>query len=673
MASAAVANLRTDATLSVLLATRAVELTRSVDGSVLPEAEDALHQAIGASRLVRSVPDVGGAVAWGSSGSFAAQGATSSTVVDVRDGETGEVERSIETGGRVTDLALSPDGSVLATAGADGWLKLWDVASSGLRASVHARGRPRGLSFSADGSRLAAAWWHEVRVIDVASGEPVARLNVTTHDTALDVDGGHVAVSAGGGAAVVDVSTGERLGTLAIPGGYSAGALAWSPDGRYVAGVSPSAVGQIWDARTGELRYSLPYYAFGTAVAWGPSSRRVVTGGSDGVAKVWWLGKGTALEVMSLSTNDVKGSIAGVAFSGDGTRLITGQEDRSVTRIWDVGPNGDAEWANLPAAPWLGDVQFLADGEHLVASSFTEGEGVTLWDLAQGRAIRELQPIPGWQWFGVSPDGTKVVVGGEPATMWDLTTGERSAVLRDAPGEVVNVDWTPDGRFVALASGADGVSIVDGSGRVRQVLREGDGGGASNARFSPNGRLLATSSEGPDGGRATIWDWEHETVVRTIETDDPGFAVAFDPSGTRLVTGGWNRGTAAIWDVATGEKLVDLGEPTASIMEVAFSPDGTRVAVAGFDHTVRIFDAATGELELTLRHPIAVSQISFSPDGTKLATQTPGADPNPGRVRVWALDIDDLLDIARREVPRSFTDAECRRYLHVERCPAMLT
>ena len=60
----------------------------------------------------------------------------------------------------------------------------------------------------------------------------------------------------------------------------------------------------------------------------------------------------------------------------------------------------------------------------------------------------------------------------------------------------------------------------------------------------------------------------------------------------------------------------------------------------------------------------AVQGVDFSPDGTKLAS-TSWCDG----VRIWALDIDDLLEIARREVKRQLTDAECRQYLHVDRCP----
>jgi WD40 repeat protein len=56
--------------------------------------------------------------------------------------------------------------------------------------------------------------------------------------------------------------------------------------------------------------------------------------------------------------------------------------------------------------------------------------------------------------------------------------------------------------------------------------------------------------------------------------------------------------------------------------------------------------------------------VTFSPDGSKLASVSAG-----GTVRVWALDLDDLVEIASGQVTRTLTDDECRQYLHVDRCP----
>ena len=103
----AVANLELDPELSVLLASEAVETTRSSDGTVLPEGEEALHSAVVASRLELEVPGLGGLLAWSSRGVFVTEGPENSGMIDIRDAETGESVLAFEAhDGDINDVGL---------------------------------------------------------------------------------------------------------------------------------------------------------------------------------------------------------------------------------------------------------------------------------------------------------------------------------------------------------------------------------------------------------------------------------------------------------------------------------------------------------------------------------------------------------------------------------------
>jgi WD40 repeat protein/class 3 adenylate cyclase len=677
LAAASVANLDVDPERSILLALEAIERTRSVDGSVLPEAEEALHRAMTASRIERSVPGLGGAVDWSSRGMFVTEGPEDEGIVDIRDVTTGEpvVPPFVGHDVDINDVLFSQDGSMLATVGDDGALKVWDPETGDMLSNVSGDGIVFGPSFSADGSLVSASWPDEgsVRIVDPATGRvrrTIDGIETQPFETALSPDGRSIAVSMGfvPEATVFDVTTGERRfelrGHL-----YPIGSIAWTPDGRRIAtGAFDSSV-RIWDGATGRPEIELLGHS-GTVISveWSPDGSRLVTSGSDGTAKVWDVGEVGGREVMSLSGQETRSGLWAV-FSPDGKQVISGDWAITAVKIWDVGVSGDAEWANLPTDLLTPvDVAFLPDGN--VVAPVDRGS-VAVWDLESERRVRTIGPGTGGPdpviRIAVSLDGTRLAAVrnfAQVGSVWDPRTGELVFEFRSG-GELSGIDWSPEGDRL-LATDYDGrVKLFDAGGKSVQTFQEVGGFGLETGVFSPDGHLIATSGRGrsPAQASVTLWDVELGRAVKTIETPGGQGAMAFDPSGAWLATGRFD-GFVDILDVDTGDRVRRFPATEGPVGGVAYSPDGETIATAGDDGTVRLFDAHTGEQVLVLRgHRLLVSGIAFSPDGTRLASASPD-----GVVRIWALDLDDLIRIARDELTRELSDDECRQYLHLPRC-----
>ncbi|MEJ2263427.1 MAG: BTAD domain-containing putative transcriptional regulator [Anaerolineales bacterium] len=685
LASAALNSIDVDPERSVLLALRSAETTQNVDHFVLPEAEDALHKSVQAMRVQFTVPSTGG-VAFSSDGKLIATTDLDNTA-KIRDASTGQELLTLSGHtGQVMNLAFSPDGQRIVTTSLDGTAKIWDLATG--KELITLVGHTDGLitpTFSADGSLVATTSFDcTARIWDAATGEllhtlnhlgitsgpdfsPDGRLLAVPDHTEGDLCDPEAAPVAGPSPVRIwDVASGEEVMTLAghIDGSNEAD---FSPDGTRLFTVGTDTTAKMWDVSTGEELLTLFHPAWVYGGDFSSDGSLVATGALDGVARVWDADTGRQL----ITLNGHAGGIGNVKFSPDGTRLITGSDD-GTARVWDITPQGSHEWLTFA------------------------GHSDLVFHVAY------------------SPDGTRVASASWDGTakVWDADTGKESLVLtslvlKGHDGRLAGIAFSPDGARIAT-SGYDGTAkIYDAISGQDLLTIAPESGAIYDVAFSPDGKWLATSGE---DGSAHVWQTSTGEEVISLEDHSAAvFGIAFSPDGARLATAS-DDGTAKIWDLASGEELLTLSGHTAEVRSVAFSPDGRRIATGSFDTTVKIWDAETGELLYTLSgHTNPIWRVKFSPGGDHLASSgfdsakvwdlkaAGAAQANPvlntfpgdfgpgiafspdgkrlavptqdGTVRIYVLPVEELMDLARSRLTRTWTSEECQQYLHLDQCP----
>lgn len=683
LAAAAVANLAEDPERSMLLALAAIEETRAQGGEAIPEAVEALHRAVTESRVVLRVPEVGGGLDWSPDGTvFATEGPEESGVIDIRDAVTGASIRSFQGhDDDVNDVTFSEDGSMLATSGDDGALKVWapDTAENLLEVPHSDGGRTvrdvrvAGPSFSSDGARVAAAWPTAVRIVDLATKRTVEIPAAHPSSTSFSPDGKRLAYGRHGGAAgtVVNATTGREIFTLGRDDGVMD--LAWSPDGRWIATAGSDGTADIWDAATGKLRFTVAgHTGLIWELDWSPDGTHLATAGDDGTAQISEITDDGPRSVFTFSAQETSrgGGLGGVAFSPDGRRLMAGDSAITSVTIWDASRAGGSEWVNVPGA-----IDFTPDSRSLLRAG-PHGD-LSFIDARSGERLSTIprqqtpQDSPLW-WLDLSEDGKRLAgLDRRGMTVMDVVTGARQLSIPWAQLDWVHdIAWSRDGAWLAVAHAfADRrgeVLVFDRSGVQVARLEEARGNHTTSVSFSADGRLLATTRRGfdtvdPTQMPVTVWDWQRGEIVDRVETSAE--FVEFDPSGALIATSRPVEGIADVWDAQTGERAATL-TATSHIADITFDASGSRLATAHADGTVRVWDPRTGTQSLVL-HPgdSQVERLRFSPDGSMLATQD-----DDGFGRVWALDLDDLIAIAATKLTRGLSEDECRHYLHLERC-----
>jgi WD40 repeat protein len=380
---------------------------------------------------------------------------------------------------------------------------------------------------------------------------------------------------------------------------------------------------------------------------------------ADGTAVVWALSANGAEPILTVGGHAAK--VDTVSFNADGTRLATASDDGTV-KIWNVSREGGGEWMTLPGS---GAVAFSPDGRSLAAG--TKGGNVFVYDAATGRMDTLVRSRTGpINAIDFDPTGSMIAIAGSDGTAWtsDVRTGVELWRVPEQPFDspVLDVAFSPDGGTLATATFAEDhpSSLWDAvtGDRLRILPYDvGDANASHAVEFNPDGRSVA----GSGFSFVRVWRLEDGSYVQ-IETGVVN-ALAFSPDGNVLASGA-NDGSLKLSDPRTGHELISASPNLGEFTDVAFSPDGATLATSSSDGTVRLWDGRTLE-PIMMIGTMAEGRLAYSPDGSRLAHTA-----EDGVVRVLALGVDELIALAKARLTRSWTEDECRTYLHLNRCPS---
>ncbi|MEV0192232.1 NB-ARC domain-containing protein [Kitasatospora purpeofusca] len=530
-------------------------------------------------------------------------------------------------------VAISPDGTWLATAGEDRSVRLWDRAT-GAETAVLAGHTDwvNAVAISPDGTWLATAGDDGiVRLWDRATGTQTAALTGHTDSVnavAISPDGTWLATAGDDGIVRLwDRATGAETAVLA---GHTdwVNAVAISPDGTWLATAGDDGIVRLWDRATGTQTAALTGHTDSVfAVAISPDGTWLATAGKDRSVRLWDRATGTQTAALTGHTDWVRS----VAISLDGTWLATAGDDTTV-RLWDRAAS--TETAVLAGhTGWVRSVAISLDGTWLATAG--DDTTVRVWDRA---ASTETAALTGHtnsvNTVAISPDrtwlATATAIPDDDTTvrLWDRATGAETAVLAGHTDWVRSVAISPDSTWLATAGEDRSVRLWDRATGAETAVLAGHTNSVFAVAISPDGTWLATAGED-----WSVRLWDRATGAQTaVLAGHTGwvFAVAISLDGTWLATVG-DDGSVRLWDRATGAQTAVLAGHTGWVRSVAISPDGTWLATAGDDTTVRVWDRATGTQTAVLAgHTDRVRSVAISPDGTWLATAS-----HDKTLRVW--------------------------------------
>jgi WD40 repeat protein len=534
-------------------------------------------------------------------------------------------------GAWVNSISFGPDGKIIASAGKDGLVKLWNIDGTPISISpiVHSESI-RSISLSPDGKIIASAGKGGMKLWNIDGtliSTPVMNHGNSIRSISFSPDGEILASAGRDGQLKLWNIDGTLISTPVMNHGDLVNSVSFSPDGKILASAGKGGI-KLWNV-DGTL-ISTPAMNHGdlvNSVSFSRDGKMLVSGGTGGV-KLWNI-NGKIILTPVMNHGDVVNS---VSFSRDGKVIASAGRDGRV-KLWRT----DGTAISAPLMIHLGainSISFSPDGKVLASAS--EDGVVKLWNIDSNqilaRADGENADVVNSVSF--SPDG-KVVASASKnvAKLWNIAKGKSSSFLSIDHGDwIKSVIFSPNGKILASAGVGGRVKLWNIDGKMIATSPMTDTVAVNSISFSPNGNILA--SAGKDGVK--LWKIDGKMIATSPMTDTVSiYSVSFSPNGNILASGG-NDGIK-LWNIDGTPISTSPMTHSTPVNSVIFSPDGKMIASLAKDD-VKLWNIdGTPILTSSMTHINPVNSVVFSPDSKLIATT------GKNGVKLWNIDGTPIL------------------------------